>query len=318
MYEDLPSPNNCICLVTKVVVFGGSGFLGSYVADELTGRGYEVVVADIKESRFIADGQRFVICDIMHDQEVMNTVADAEVVYNFAGLSDLDESLRFPRETIEQNVIGNINILEACKTAKVSRFVYASSAYAFSNKGYFYGISKLTSEKIVEEYSKQFGLAFTIVRYGSLYGERADHHNGIHRYLRDAIEKQAIEYRGSGAEVREYIHAADAAKLSVDIITSEQFINQHTILTGVERFQIRDVFRMIQEILQDEIEINFLDEPGSGHYDVTPYTHYPNMARKLVSNSFIDFGQGLVFCIKHIEDEIEKQKSNTPDSEIVR
>jgi len=302
----------------KVIVFGGSGFLGSYVADELTGRGYEVVVADIKTSRYISDGQKFVVCDIMNDQEVKNIVADAEVVYNFAGFSDLDRSLQLPRETIEQNVIGNINILEACKITKVSRFVYASSAYAFSNKGYFYGISKLTSEKVIEEYSKHFGLFFTIIRYGSVYGERADQHNGIYRHLREAIEKQVIEYRGDGAEVREYIHAADAAKLSVDIISSDEFINQHTILTGVERLQIRDVFRMIQEILHDDIKIKFLDEPGGAHYNVTPYSHYPNLARKLVSNSFIDFGQGLVFCIKHIEDEIRKERSNSSNSDSIR
>ena len=302
----------------KVVVFGGSGFLGSYVADELVGRGYEVVVADIEKSRFISDGQKFVVCDIMHDKEVNNVVADAEVVYNFAGVSDLDESQQLPRKTIELNVIGNINILEACITSGVSRFVYASSAYAFSNKGSFYGISKLASEKVIEEYSKLFGLSFTIIRYGSLYGERADQHNGIYRHLREAIEKQVIEYRGNGAEVREYIHAADAAKLSVDIISSDEFINQHTILTGVERLQIRDVFRMIQEILHDDIKIKFLDEPGGAHYNVTPYSHYPSLARKLVSNSFIDFGQGLVFCIKHIEDEIQKERSNSSHSDSTR
>ena len=157
----------------KVVVFGGSGFLGSYVADELTHRGHEVVVADVKESPYITDRQAFAKCDIMDPGAVEKAVRGAVVVYNFAGLANLDESIGMPKKTIEQNVIGNINVLEACRSGKLERFVYASSAYAFSNKGSFYGISKLASEKIVEEYAVRFGVLYSIIRYGSLYGEHA-------------------------------------------------------------------------------------------------------------------------------------------------
>ena len=62
---------------------------------------------------------------------------------------------------MELNILGNINILNACLKAKIKRFIYASSAYAMSDKGSFYGISKLTSEKIVEEYAVKFDLKFT-------------------------------------------------------------------------------------------------------------------------------------------------------------
>ena len=294
----------------KAVVFGGSGFVGSHVADELSRRGFDVLVADLRESPYLAKGQTFRRCDIMDLDTVKKAVKGAAVVYNFAGLADIDDSINMPKETMEQNVIGNINVLEACRPDKIERFVYASSAYAFSNKGSFYGISKLASEKIVEEYSRRFGVPFTIIRYGSLYGERADSHNGMYRLLREAIETRAIRHRGDGEEVREYTHAADAAKLSVDIVEDEQFVNQHTILTGFERLRKRDLFRMIQEILNDEVTIAFSDEPWEGHYEVTPYSYHPNMARKLVSNSFIDLGQGLVSCIQKIHDEIETEKES--------
>jgi len=294
----------------KVVVFGGSGFLGSYVADELTRHGYDVVIADIKESRYLDNGQTYFACDIMDPAAVAKATKDSDIVYNFAGLADIDESINLPKMTMEQNVIGNLNILEKCRNLKLKRYVYASSAYAFSNKGSFYGISKLASEKIVEEYSARFSLPYTIIRYGSLYGERADEHNGMYRLLREAIETRAIHHRTDGEEIREYIHAADAARLSVDIIADDEFVNQHTILTGVERLRKRDVFRMIQEILNDEISVTFTDEPLEGHYEVTPYSYQPNVARKLVPNSFIDLGQGLVSCIRQIHDEIEAEKDS--------
>ena len=289
----------------KAVVFGGSGFLGSYVADELTRRGYGVTVADVKASPYLAEGQGFEKCDIMDPDAIAMTLGEAAIVYNFAGLADIDESVHLPKLTMEQNVIGNINILEACREKGLERYVYASSAYAFSDKGSFYGISKLTSEKIVEEYSRRYAIPFTIIRYGSLYGERADHHNGVYRLLREAIETRTIHHYSDGEEVREYTHAADASKLSVDIIEDEQFLNQHMILTGVERLRKRDLIMMVKEILNDEVKVTFTNEPWEGHYQVTPYSYRPSAARKLVSNTFIDLGQGLVSCIKHIHEEIE-------------
>jgi len=294
----------------KIVVFGGSGFLGSYVADELTHRDYDVVIADIQESSFLSDKQSFVYCDIMDNAAIEAALKDAAIVYNFAGLADIDESIDQPRETMQQNVIGNVNILEACRGQSIERYVYASSAYAFSQKGSFYGISKLASEKIIEEYQSRFKLPYTIVRYGSLYGERADQHNGMYRMLHQATNEGKIRHNGDGEEVREYIHAADAARLSVDIIEDDTYRDQHLILTGVERMKQKDVLRMIREILNDEVEITFAAAQIEGHYQVTPYSFYPNMARKLVLNSFIDLGQGLVECLKTIHDSSQEETNS--------
>lgn len=292
----------------KVAVFGGSGFLGSYVADELTRRGYNTIVADIKKSPYLQKSQSFVHCDIMDRADIDPILEDVSFVYNFAGLADIDDSIHMPKETMEQNVIGNINILEACRGQKIERYVYASSAYAFSDKGSFYGISKLASEKVIEEYQNRLNLPYSIVRYGSLYGERADEHNGMYRMLRAALETGKIVHRGDGEEVREYIHAADAAKLTVDIIEGDDFLNEHMILTGVERLRHKDLLQMIQEILNDTVTISYSGEPWEGHYQVTPYSFRPTVARKLVSNSFIELGQGLVSCIQALHDTLPENK----------
>jgi len=290
--------------MTRAIVFGGSGFIGSYVADQLSQRGYDVVVANIRETPYPNADQTFVRCDIMEPDAVNDVIAGAEFVFNFAGLADLDESIHEPRLTMQLNVLGNVHLLEAARTHGVRRFVYASSAYAFSPKGSFYGISKLTSEKLVEEYAERFGLPYTIIRYGSVYGERADHHNGMYRLLRQAIENGEIRHQGSGEEVREYIHAADAAKLSVDVIEDDKFAGEHVILTGVERLKIKDLMHMIREIMSDRISVTHTNEQYDGHYTVTPYSFDPNMAKKLVPNPYIDMGQGLVSCIRHIHEEL--------------
>ena len=288
----------------KVVIFGGSGFLGSYVADELTQREYDVLIADVKESMYLKKKQSFIHCDIMISENVVDALNGASIVYNFAGLADIDQSIHQSKTTMEQNVIGNINILEACKEINIERFIYASSAYAFSDKGSFYGISKLASEKIIEEYEKRYNLPYSIVRYGSLYGERADEHNGMYRILRSAVETGQIIHRGTGEEMREYIHAADAAKMSVDIIEKMDFMTEHIILTGVEKLRHKDLLQMIQEILNNNVTVSYSGEPWEGHFQVTPYSYHPTVAKKLVSNSFIELGQGLVSCIRAIDSKL--------------
>ena len=142
-------------------------------------------------------------------------------VYNLAGFANLDIAIKYPLKTIQLNVIGNMHILEQCVKNNISRFIYASSAYAMSNKGSFYGISKLASEKIIEEYLNKYGLPFTILRYGSVYSEKSYDNNYIYNLVYSAVSSGEINHNGDGNELREYIHAADASKLSVDVIESD-------------------------------------------------------------------------------------------------
>ena len=286
----------------KVLVFGGFGFLGHYLVNELLNRGYEVTVADIHENEKLESNITYIKCDITSKENVENVFKNKQfdVVYNLAGFANLDTAIKYPLETIQLNVIGNMHILEQCVKNSISRFVYASSAYAMSNKGSFYGISKLASEKIVEEYLKKYSLPFTILRYGSVYSERSYDNNYIYNLVKSAVLEGEINHNGDGNELREYIHAADASKLSVDVIESEDFKNLHVILTGNERMKRSDLFNMVKEILNDQVEINYKNDGYHNHYNFTPYSFEPSVSRKLSANPHIDMGQGLLECVRSV------------------
>jgi UDP-glucose 4-epimerase len=286
----------------KVLVFGGFGFLGHYLVNELLNRGYEVTVADIHENEKLESNITYIKCDITSKENVENVFKNKQfdVVYNLAGFANLDTAIKYPLETIQLNVIGNMHILEQCVKNSISRFVYASSAYAMSNKGSFYGISKLASEKIVEEYLKKYRLPFTILRYGSVYSERSYDNNYIYNLVKTAVLEGEINHNGDGNELREYIHAADASKLSVDVIESEAFKNLHVILTGNERMKRSDLFNMVREILNDQVEINYKNDGYHNHYNFTPYSFEPSVSRKLSANPHIDMGQGLLECVRSV------------------
>lgn len=280
----------------KVLVFGGNGFLGSYLTEALLESGHAVTVADLHNDPPTPAG--FVSCDILDRRQVLEAIAPGtEVVYNLAGFANLDRAVEAPHETLQLNVMGNLHVLQACVDRGVRRFVYASSAYALSNKGSFYGISKLTSEKLTEEYFKKYGLSYTILRYGSVYAERDVDNNYIFSVVKEAIRTGKIVHGGDGEEQREYIHARDAARLSVDIL-EERFTNQHVILTGTERMRRLDLFRMIEEILGKPLDIQLNKEGYQGHYRLTPYSFNPTMSKKLIANPHIDMGQGLLECIR--------------------
>lgn len=288
----------------KVVIFGGSGFLGSYVADEFARRNYKVVIADIAPSPYLKPEQKFVQVNIMEMEEVKHAIEGATLVYNFVAVANLDDAIHQPLHTMSINVMGNLNILEACRqNGKVERFVYASSAYALSSEGSFYGISKHSSEKLTDEYYKRYGLKYTVIRYGSLYGERSSHNNYIYNLLYDAINSGTLKYSGDGEDIREYIHAADAAKLSVDIIEDSQYENEHIILTGIEKLKRIELLTMINEIMQNRLTITQYKSDNMGHYKITPYAFHPSAAKKLVANPYIDLGQGLLECIQSIHNE---------------
>lgn len=291
----------------KIVIFGGSGFLGSYVSDECTRRGYNIVIADKFPSKYLQATQSFEQVDVTNYDEVFSVVKNAQIVYNFVAIANLDDAIHDPCNTMNINVMGNLNILEACrKSQSVERFIYASSAYALSNEGSFYGISKHTSEKLTEEYYKRYGLKYTVIRYGSLYGERASHNNYIYNLLYDSLTSGVLTYKGDGEDIREYIHAADAAKLSVDIIEDAQYENEHIILTGIEKLKRLELLTMINEIMQNKLSIRQISDENMGHYKITPYTFHQTVGKKLVANPYIDLGQGLLECIQTIHQELDK------------
>lgn len=289
----------------KVVVFGGSGFVGSHVADALTAAGHETTVFDLRESPWLREGQRMVLGDTVDLETVVAAVRGHDAVFNFAGIADIDESRRRPVDTVNVNVLGNANLLEACRTEGVGRYVFASSIYVQSEAGSFYRVSKQACELYIEEYQREFGVDYTIVRYGTLFGRRANDRNSVHRWLRSALLDRKIVAEGDDDQLREYIHVEDAARLTADIL-ADDFANEQVVLTGHFPMRYADLMRLVQEIVGPDVQIVPLSpsaEPGSAHYSITPYSFRPRIARKLVSSYYVDMGQGLLDVLAEIHDE---------------
>ena len=117
-------------------------------------------------------------------------------------------------------------------------------------------ISKKAAEDYVDEYNKIYGINYTILRYGSIYGPRSDDTNGVNKIIKNAILTGEINYMGNKNSVREYIHVFDAALASVGVLKNE-FKNKCIIITGKKSVKVSKFLKILAKIMQLSGKISF-------------------------------------------------------------
>ena len=157
---------------------------------------------------------------VLDKTKLSKAIKGSDFVYHFAALADMDFIRTKPLESAEINISGTINALNASLKHKVKRFIFASSIYANTEEGGFYSSSKKAAESYIERFYETFGLKYTILRFGSLYGSRSDDTNGINIIINSITKNKKLIYSGGKHAVRKYIHVKDK------IVSLEKFVNE--------------------------------------------------------------------------------------------
>ncbi|MGH8670853.1 MAG: hypothetical protein ACREUA_02295, partial [Burkholderiales bacterium] len=92
-------------------------------------------------------------------------------------------------------------------------------------------------------------------------------------------------------------------------ILDEAFANRHVILTGQERMQVKNLMKMVSEMIPGGAELHFENKHMDGHYVMTPYAFHPKLGHKLVANDYVDLGQGLLDCLAEIHERLHQEES---------
>ena len=287
----------------KIIVIGGSGFLGSHVADILTENNYDVHIFDINPSKWINKKQHFIKGDILNYNHLLKAFKNAYAVFHFAGIADIKEANLNAFKSVEQNILGTTKILEACVKSKIKRFIFSSTIYVYSDFGGIYKTTKQSCELLIETFNKEKNLDFTILRFGSLYGPRANKFNFVHQAISQAIKEGKIMRKGTGNEIREYIHVSDASYACLSSL-SQEYKNSYLMVTGSQRLKIKELLDMINEIMNNKLKIKYLKQRNEGHYESSPYSFKPRSAKKFIGKNEVDIGQGLLDLIYEINSEI--------------
>jgi UDP-glucose 4-epimerase len=289
----------------RVLVTGGAGFLGSHIADELVRRRHDVVVLDSVPT--LGVDRESVVADIRNAEAVGVSMEGCQAVFHCAAIADLARAREEPRTAIEVNVLGTLNVLEAAASTGLPRVMHASSVYVFSKGGSVYRTTKQAAENLVQDLAGGLGLSATVLRFGSLYGPRADAQNAIARLVSQAVSEGRIDFWGDGTETREYVHIRDAASLAVDAL-DDRFAGQALHITGRERLTTIELLEMINEILGGQLDISLRDEPFDGRYRLTPYSFETSLGRRLTADTYVDLGLGL---LEAIQEATERQRDSS-------
>lgn len=284
----------------KIIIFGGSGFIGSHLTDILYNQKFDVTVFDVFKNDTFNKNIKFIKGDIQDKKKIFKITKKYEYIFNFAGISDISKANVDPISTINNNFIGTVNILEAIKyQKKVKRFVFASSIYAMSSQGGFYSSTKRSSENIIENYSKKFGIKYSILRYGSIYGARSNRDNAIYDSIYQGIKRKKIVRKGVGNEIRSYINVKDAAKITLEIL-NRKFENKYVNIIGKNKIKVKNVLNLISKKLNHKKIFYKKNEKLNYHYNKNPYNYKITQGIEIKPNNPINLSLGIDEIIKEI------------------
>ena len=284
----------------RITVLGGSGFIGSHVADELSKKGHKVTIFDKKKSKWLRDDQKMMIGDVFNYKVLENAIKGCQVVYNFAALADLDQAMTEPLASARTNILGTVQALNLCKKHKVKRFIQASSIYAGTDQGGFYSCSKRAADDYVKEFYKSYHQNYTILRYGSIYGPRSDKSNGLRKIIERAIWQRKLIYMGNKKAIRKYVNVLDAAKASVEIL-KDSYKNKSILLTGQKGEKISEVLKFISKTLKINSKIIYKNEKKSQHYVIKPKPYLITKVTEFKFNKIADFKKSILSLIQELK-----------------
>lgn len=265
----------------KAFVTGGAGFIGSQLAEELIKLDYEVHIIDNLSSgyrKFIPDGALFHHLDICSADAKDAIVREKpDVVFHLAAQADVTRSISNPQYDAEINIIGTINMLEACREAGCSKFIFSSTSAVYGNLNKsnisiedpalpisYYGLSKFAAENYIRIYHELYNLPITILRYGNVYGPRQTPKGEggvVAVFLNRLKNKQALTLHGDGRQTRDFIYVGDVVKANLAAIYNGNGQTLH-VSTG-KPTSIQEVADILKELHQADIDVIYSNSrPG--------------------------------------------------------
>jgi UDP-glucose 4-epimerase len=258
----------------KVLVTGGSGFIGSHVVDKLRDKGVEVRVYDGVMPTYRKDIEFYQgsILDIMALGFALNGI---DAIFHLAAIADVKDVYNEPYYSESINVRGTINVLEAARKSGIKRIIYGSTTWVYSETeenevdehtplhapSHFYTATKLAGEYYCQSYSKLYGLEVTILRYGIPYGPRARDGAVIPIFIKKALNGEPITIAGDGSQFRKFVYVEDLAEgnvLALKNIAKNKIYN----LDGKEKITIKRIAETIKKILGN-VKIEYIPaRPG--------------------------------------------------------
>ena len=238
----------------NILVTGGCGFIGSHIVDCLIKKKFNVTILDLISPK--RKGVKFIKGSILNKPLVEKSLKNIDFVFHLAAVSDVNKVKNIPSKTIETNIIGTTNLLEAARKKNIKKFIFASSYYSYGDAGNLYTTSKTASELVIKNYNLLFGIEYTIIRYSTAYGPRNRNVDAISIFVDRALKNLNLIILGDGNQKRNYVHVEDLAKGSM-MALNKKSKNKTLTLTSEKSIKIISLAKIILNLTKSKSKIIF-------------------------------------------------------------
>ncbi|WP_239328904.1 NAD(P)-dependent oxidoreductase [Frankia sp. CiP3] len=250
----------------RIIVTGGSGFIGAHVVDRLLDAGHDVISLDLNAHMTDPRADHRIV-DVLDLSALTAVFADCDMVFHLAGMSNVDHAFADPIRTVRLNVEGTANVCEAARATGVRRVLFASTVwvygasggdlddprsltedaeFAMSRAGHVYTSTKIAAELLLQSYQQTYDLDFTVLRYGIPYGPGMRDELVLARFLQKALKGEPLTVAGDGQQFRNYVFVRDLADAHV-LAMDDAARNETIALEGNERVSVLAMAQAVQD-----------------------------------------------------------------------
>ncbi len=263
----------------KILVTGGSGFIGSHLVDALIEQGYDTYIYDIKDPVY-HNSYRYIQGDVLNLPLLIKETEGVDAIYHLAAEANVNFYHNAPRESTILNTIGTINVLEAARVNGIQRVLFASTEWVYQGAkellvneetqlypnapDHIYTSSKLASELYLINYQKLYGVDYTIIRFGIPFGERARPQTVTPIFISKALKNEKITVDGDENNFRQFIYVKDLVNGCIACL-KEEGKNHIFNINGMEKIRIVDIITTLEKIMGRRIEYEIHRE-RAGNY----------------------------------------------------
>ena len=266
-------------IMAKILVTGGAGFIGSHLVKRLVDEGHEVVAMDIllrgnKIDAEIMKAIDFYKSDIKDLDEVLDLSEGCDYIFHFAAVLGVDVVADNPVETMDTEVIGMQNVVEAAIQHGVKKVIYASTSGIYGHSAISdnvreniivdprtsYAIAKRYNEIYLAAQHEEKGLNSVSLRFFNVYGANQDNRMVIPRFIEQAKAGEPITVFGNGKQTRDFTFIDDTIDACITLMTQVDGCEIFNIANEHE-YTILELAEMIKKLTQSESEIKFIDAP---------------------------------------------------------
>jgi UDP-glucose 4-epimerase len=261
-------------MTSRILVTGGSGFIGSHVVDKLLAAGHQPCIFDMVVSPFHDESVDTYLGELSDRAALTDAMRGCDAVMHLAAVADVSQVVLDPVFAEAVNARGTLHVLQAARDAGVARVVYASTIWVYNGltgrvdetatlplPTHLYTATKIAGEMYCTSYGELFGVESTILRFGIPYGPRARPAAVLPQFVRRALDGEPLTVAGAGDQSRRFIYVEDLASGCVAALAPVA-ANRVYNLVGDEDTTILEIAEVVGGLIGDVSIVHGPGRPG--------------------------------------------------------